>query len=198
MATHSTILAWKIPWTEEPGGLWSMGLQRVGHDWASNTTQLLKLIKEIQNKPSYWSCKSLSWMRMAAMHWLEVSFSHSQSQCLLPWFQSWDMEQHNSVSENLRQFSSVIQLCLTLCKPMDCSTPGFPVHHHLSELAQTHVHQVIPSNHLILCLSLLLLPSILPSIRVFSNESVFNIRGPKYWSFNLSISPSNEYSGLIP
>ena len=107
------------------------------------------------------------------------------------------MEQHNSVSENLRQFSAVIQLCLTICKPMDCSTPGFPVHHHLSELAQTHVHQVIPSNHLILCHSLLLLPSILPSIRVFSNESVFNIRGPKYWSFNLSISPSNEYSGLI-
>ena len=57
--------------------------------------------------------------------------------------------------------------------------------------------QVMPSNHLILCRPLLLLPSIFPSIRVFSNESVLRIRWPKYWSFNFNISPSNEYSGLI-
>ena len=75
---------------------------------------------------------------------------------------------------------------------MDCSMPGFPVHHQLSELAQTHVHQL---SDLILCCPHLLLPSIFPSIRVFSNESVLCIRWPKYWSF--SISPSNEYSGLI-
>ena len=94
--------------------------------------------------------------------------------------------------------SSVAQ-CLTLCNPVDCSTPGFPVQHQLPELAQTHVHikSVMPSNHLILCCSLLLLPSIFPSIRVFSNESVFHIRWPKYWSFSFSISLSNEYSGLI-
>src|SRR5574341_867281 len=59
------------------------------------------------------------------------------------------------------------------------------------------INSVMPSNHLILCHSLLLLPSIFPSIRVFSNESVLHIRWPKYWSFNFSISPSNEYSGLI-
>ena len=83
---------------------------------------------------------------------------------------------------------------------MDYSTPGFPVHHQLLELAQTHVHQVesvMPSNHLILCHSLFLLPSIFPSIRVFSNELVLLIRWPKYWSFSFSISPSNEYSVLI-
>ena len=81
---------------------------------------------------------------------------------------------------------------------MDCRTPGFPVHHQLPELAQTHVHQVMmPSNHLILCHPLLLLPSIFPSIRVFSNESALHIRWPKYWSFSFSISLSNEYSGLI-
>ena len=80
---------------------------------------------------------------------------------------------------------------------MDCSTPGFPVHHQLPELAQTHVYWA-SSNHLILCHPLLLLPSIFPSIRVFSNESVLHIRWPKYWSFSFSISPSNEYSGLIP
>ena len=80
---------------------------------------------------------------------------------------------------------------------MDCNMPGFPVHHQLPELAQTHVHElVMPSNHLILCRLLLLLPSVFPSIRVFSDESVLCIRWPKYWSFSFSISPSNEYSGL--
>ena len=85
---------------------------------------------------------------------------------------------------------------------MDCSTPGFPIHHQLPELAQTHVHRVGESpfggrsNRLILC-SLLLLSSVFPSIRVFSSESVLCIRWPKYWSFSFDISPSNEYSGLI-
>ena len=81
---------------------------------------------------------------------------------------------------------------------MNCSTPGLPVHHQLLELAQTHIHLlVMPSNHLILCRHLFLLPSIFPSIRVFSSESVLYIRWPKYWSFSFGISPSNEYSGLI-
>ena len=81
---------------------------------------------------------------------------------------------------------------------MDCSTPGLPVHHQLPEFTQTHVHWVSDAiNHLILCSSLLLLPSIFPSIKVFSDESVLHIRWPKYWSFSFSISPSNEYSGLI-
>ena len=157
------------------------------------------------------------------------------------------------------QFSSVTQPCPTLCNPMNCSTPGFLVLHHLPELAQTHVHWVsdaiqpshplsptspseeiqfssvqllsrvwlfvtpwtaarqaylsitnswslpklmsielvMPSNYFILCRPLLLLPSIFPSIKVFFNESVLHIRWPKYWSFSFSISPSNEYSGLI-
>ena len=81
---------------------------------------------------------------------------------------------------------------------MHYSMPGFPVLHHLTDLAQTHVHQVSdaiqPSHPLS---SLLLLPSIFPSIRVFSSESVLHIRWPKYWNFSFRISPSNEYSGLI-
>ena len=90
------------------------------------------------------------------------------------------------------------QSCPALWDPMDCSTPGFPVYHQLPELTQTHVlESVMPSNHLILCHPLLLPPSIFPSIRVFSNESVLHITWPKYWSFTCSISPSNEYSGLI-
>ena len=93
---------------------------------------------------------------------------------------------------------SVVQSCPTLCDPMNCSTPGFPVHHQLPEFAQTHVHEsVMPSNHLVLSRPLLLLPSIFPSIRIFSNESPLCIRWPKYWSFSFSISPSSEYSGLI-
>ena len=81
---------------------------------------------------------------------------------------------------------------------MDCSTPGFPVHHYLLELTQNLVHEsVMPSNHLSLCRPLLLLLSIFPSIRVFSKESDLFFRWPKYWSFSFSISPSNEHSGLI-
>ena len=81
---------------------------------------------------------------------------------------------------------------------MDCSTPGFPLHYQLSELTQLmSIKSVMPSNHLILCCPLLLLPSIFLRIRVFSSESVFPITWPKYWSFSFSISPPNECSGLI-
>ena len=96
-----------------------------------------------------------------------------------------------------RFFSSVQSLsCFLFVTPS--SMPGFPAHHQLPELSQTHVHWwVMPSNHLILCHPLLLPPSIFPSIRVFSNESALRNRWPKYWNFSCSISPSNEYSGLI-
>ena len=147
----------------------------------------------------------------------------------------------SSVYGTTVQFSA--QYCPTLYDPMDCSTPGFPVHHQFLELTQTHVHQVsdawmplssnqplnhvrlsasprptcqaplsisnsqsllrimsiksmMPSNHLILCQPLLL-PSVFPSIRVFSSESVLHIKWPEDWSFSFSISPSNEYCGLI-
>ena len=96
------------------------------------------------------------------------------------------------------QISSVSQSCPTLCDIMNRSMPGLPVHHQLLESTQTHVHQVgdaiQPSYPLS---SLLLLPPIRPSIRVFSNESTLHMRWPKYWSFSFSISPSNEHPGLI-
>ena len=96
------------------------------------------------------------------------------------------------------QFCSVAQSCLTLCNPMDCSTPGFPVHHQFPEFTQTHVHWVgdaIQPSH----------PLSSPSPPTFSlsqnqfllNESVLPIRWPKYWNFSFNISPPNEYSGLI-
>ena len=96
-------------------------------------------------------------------------------------------------------FSSVAQSCPALCDPMNHSTPGLPVHHQLPSLPKLmSIESVMPSNHLILCFLLLLMPSIFPSrkdFRVFSSESALCIRWPKCWSF--SISPSNEYSGLI-
>ena len=97
------------------------------------------------------------------------------------------------------QFSSVAQSCLTLCNPMDRSTPGLPVHHQLPESTQTHVHRVgdaIQPSHPLLSLSPPA-PSLFPSIRIFSNESALCIRWPKYWNFSFNSSPSNEHPGLI-
>ena len=98
-------------------------------------------------------------------------------------------------SDQIRSFT---QLCPTLCDPMNHSTPGLPVHHQLPELTElTFIESVMPSSHLILCRSLLLLPPIPPRIRVLSSESIIRMRWPKYWSFSFSIIPSKEIPGLI-
>ena len=96
-------------------------------------------------------------------------------------------------------FSSVQSLsCVRLCDTMNLSMPGLPIHHHLPEFTQTHsIKSVMPSSHLILCRSLLLLPPIPPSTKVFSNKSTLRMRCPKYWSFSFSIIPSKEIPGLI-
>ena len=106
----------------------------------------------------------------------------------------WYFQVNNKVTQLSVQFSSVTQSCPTICNPRDQSTPGLPVHHQLKLMS---IESVMPSNHLILCHPVLLLPSIFPRIRAFSNESVPCIRWPKYWSFSFSINHSNEYSGLI-
>ena len=123
MATHSNSLAWRIPWTEEPGGLQSMGSQ-----------------------------KSQTWLAT-------TQHNNNTSQ--------------TSMCNWMIQFSSVTQSCLTLRYPMNCSTPGLPVHHQLRLIS---IESVMPSNHLILCHPLLLLPLIFASIRVFYYESVLQIR----------------------
>ena len=106
--------------------------------------------------------------------------------------------QRGGITTGPIDISSVAQSCPTLCDPMNCSTLGLPVHHQLLESTQTmSTESVVASNHLILCCSLLLLPSIFPSFRVFSNESTLCIRWPKYWSFSFNISPSNEHPGLV-
>ena len=113
------------------------------------------------------------------------------------WF-PWSVEKVTWTGKSV-QFSSVTQSCLTLCEPMDSSMPGLPVHHQFpwSLLKLMYIALVMPSNHLTLCRPLLLPPSVVPRIRVFSNESGLCIRWPKHWSFRLSISPSNKYSRLI-
>ena len=119
------------------------------------------------------SCTDLTWFHQPCMHSLFWEFSSVPS---------------------LSHVHSLQHECT-----MDCSTAGLPVHHQLAEFTQTHVHWVgdtIQPSHLF-CHPLLLLPSIFPSIRVFSNELVLRIRWPKYWSFSFNISPSNEHSGLI-
>ena len=106
---------------------------------------------------------------------------------LAPW-----KESYNNPAKSL-------QSCPTLCDPMNCSTPGLPVRHQLMEFTQTHVHRVgdaIQPSHP--RRPLLLLPPILPSIRVFSNESTLRMRWPKYWSFSFSISPSKKSQGWSP
>ena len=95
------------------------------------------------------------------------------------------------------QFSSVAQLWPTLCDPMNHSTPDLSITNSQSPPKPMSIELMMPSNHLILCCPLLLLPSIFPSIRVFSNESSRRLRWPKYWSSSLNISPSNEHPGLI-
>ena len=87
---------------------------------------------------------------------------------------------------------------MTVYSPMDCSTPGFPVLHYLPDLLKfMSIESVMPSSQLILCRPFLLLPSVFPSIKICSNDSALWVRQPKFWSFRFSISPSNEYSGLI-
>ena len=87
---------------------------------------------------------------------------------------------------------------MSLCDSMDCSIPGLPVHPNSWSLPRLmSIELVMASSHLILCCPLLFLPSISPNLMVFSNESPLHIRGPKYWSFSFTISPSNEHPGLI-
>ena len=122
-------------------------------------------------------------------HKVHLDFVFTYLYCLFP-----KQENHSHFA-----CSSVAQSCPTLYDHMDYSTPGFPVLHHLPEFffKLMSIESVMPSNHLILCCPLFLQPSIFSRIRVFSNELVLHIRWPKYCSFSFSISPSNEYSGLI-
>ena len=164
MAPHSSTVAWKIPWMEEPRRLQSMGSYRVGHDWsdlaAAAARSFLAQILE------FWFTLSKIILIAFIIHCFSSVQSLSRVQLFAtPWIAA-------------RQAS----LSLTNTR---------------SSLKLTSIELVMPSSDLILCCPLLLLPPILPSIRVFSSESTLRMRWPKYWSFSFSIIPSKEHPGLI-
>jgi len=165
MATHSSILAWRIPGMEEPSRLQSIGLQRAGHDWA---TKLTCMHEQLFVSQTYIMNPNKN-----SGHW---------SSDLLPWFSS---------------FQSLSDVWLFATPWIAAHQASLSIINSWSLTKPMSIESVMPSNHLILCRPLLLLPSIFPSIRVFSNESILHTRWPKYWSFSFSISPSNEHPGLI-
>ena len=186
MATHSSMHAWRIPWTEEPGGLQSMGHRE------SNKTEWLTHTQHINKLNDTHGCHDSS----------EVNHQGPNSG---RWPNSW---------KSLSLFPKIVGIIPPL---IQFSSVQLLSHVWLFETLWTTAHQaslsitnswsppkpmsilsVRPSNHLILCHPLLLLPSIFPSSRVFSNESALRIRWPKYWSFSFNISPSNEHPRLIP
>ena len=188
MASHSSTLAWEIPWMEEPGGLQSMGSLRVRHDWA--TFHFHALEKEMATHSSV-----LAWrisgteepggLLSVGLHrvghgWRDLAAAAA--------------EETNVLISSVQFSRSVLSDSLQLHGLQD---PGIPVHHQLPEFTKVmSIESVMPSSHLILCRPLLP-PSIFPSIRVFSDELVLCMGWQKYWSFSFSISPSNEYSRLI-
>ena len=168
MATHSSVLAWRIPGMGEPSVLPSTGSHRVGHD-PSDLVVVVVLFHCV-----YVPYLFYSFLCQWRFRWLQIT----PYLCCC--------------------WSSVAKLYPPLCDPMNCSTSGFPVLYYLLEFAQTHVHwisDVIQPSHPLFSPSPLALR--LSQMKVFSNESAVHIWWPKYWSFSFSISHSNEYSELI-
>ena len=210
MATHSNVLAWEIPWTEDPGGLHSMGSQRVRHNLATEHTRaLFKYLSSFSLSFSQWPChlQIQRWDKIWTVSYFYRWFHHltcicTHSQCLfhvysVPAILSFLYWGHVLFHFHIRYFSSVqslssVQLFAT---PWTAAYQvSMSITNSKSLLKLISIKSVMPYNHLILCHPLHLPPSIFLSIGVFSNESVFPI-WPKYWSF--SPNPSNEYSGLI-
>ena len=197
MATHSSVLVWRIPGMGEPGGLPSAGSHRVGHDWSDLAVAAAVLHFVYLHR--IFSVYSYGCRHVACLHLLATEISASVNISV-------DVCAHTCVCVHVCAcmcvhvcLCSVAKLCSTLVTPMDCSMQVLPVPQHLPEFAQVHVHWIsdaIQPSHPLSSPSLLL-PSIFPSIRVFSSESTLRIRWPKYWSFSFSISPCSEYSGSI-
>jgi len=173
--------------TGKPGVLQSRGLQRVGHEWATKLKE--QTFGGLVNVCEFQTLHLGNVMNynflLASLRELNKVEKNDIVQCLVHY-------------EYSVQFSSVTQSFPTLCDPLDCTLQAsLSITNSRNLLRLMFIESVMPFNHLILYCPLLFLPSIFPSIRVFSNESVLCIRWPKYWSFSFSISPSNEYSGLI-
>ena len=186
MATHSSVLAWRIPGTGEPGGLPSMGSHRVGHKWSDLAAAAAA---------SHTNCIPFS----VAGPCPHRAYGIGISETLFTLTLSADPSNVYNWYPNTFTCCSVTKLCPTLCDPVDCNTPGSSVLYYLSEslLKFMSIDLVMLFNHLIVCQPLLFPPSIFPSSKGFSSESALCIRWPKYWNFSFNISPSNEHPGLI-
>ena len=180
MATDSSVLAWRIPGMGEPGGLLPMGSRRVGQDWCDLAAAAAASYRA-HTTPAELSCKRM-WISRGRNHEgiiNSICYTHESV------FLSVQFNSHSVVSTSL--WPHELQHARP---PYPSPTPGvYTISCQLSQWCRP--------NYLILGRPLLLLPSIFPSIRVFSNESALRIRWPKYWSFSFNITPSNEHPGLI-
>ena len=149
------------------------------------------------NGGAWWATQSMG-SQTFGHDWAHTQACHRSSVEGYGWSHHFHLNTYRYKTFTKLQFNSVTQSSPILCDSMDCSMPGFlSITSSGSLLKLKSIESVMPSNHLILCHPLLHLPSVVPSISVFSSESVLHIRLPKYWSFSFSIHPSNEYSGLI-
>ena len=212
MATHSSINAWRIPWTQEPGRLSPWG-HRGRHDLATNNNKYQRLMnflsqmKIIKKKQFVKRIKTREFLLALGRRLQDLCFwfflTLSPMTAALEAAQGsltlWPMTKKNPVPRPLNtvvvQSLHHVWLFVTPWTAARHARLPCPISQNLLKLMC--IESVKPSNHLILCNPLLLLPSVFPSIRIFSNESALHIKWSKYWTFSFSISPSNEYSGLI-
>ena len=204
MATHSSILAWRISWTEDPGGLQSMGLQRVRHNLAAEHTHtLLQSLSSFSLSFSQWPChlQIQRWNKIGTVSYFYHQFHHltcvcTHPQCLfsvhnIPAILSFLYWGHVQFHFHIKYFSSVQSLSsfqlFAIPWTAACQV-SLSITNSQSLLKLLSIKSVMPYNHLILFYPLYLLPSIFPSIRVFSNESALPIRWPKYWRVWASVS----------
>ena len=176
MATHSRVLAWRIPGTGEPGGLLSMGSHRVGHDWRDSSRS-----KAPNNS------FSITGLTIAMLRRLKIKV-------IFIFFEVIFKEIHSSIHlfSHLSSVQSLSRVQLFASPWITACQASLSITNTRNSLKLMSIESVMPSSHLILYRPLLLLPPIPPSIRVFSNESILCMSWLKYWSFSFRIRPSNE------
>ena len=177
MATHSSILAWRIPWTEEPGGLQSIGLQRVRHDWSDLALEHWREVKTSKYRHCHRICPAQDCLATVARP--NINLKVNASFLLNPKCPSvfWDSIKYIVTFSSVQSLSRV-QLFVT---PWTAALQtSLSITNSQSLLKLMSIESVMPSKHLICCCPLLLLPSVFPCIKVFSTESVLHIRWPEY------------------
>ena len=204
MATHSSTLGFEIAWTEEPGRLQSMGLRRVGHDWATSVSlfTFMHWRRKWQPTPVFLLGEFQGWEPggLPSMGSHKVGHDWCDLAAAAAWLMNWILCKQVTAAActlNLHSVQSLSRVQLFVILWTIARQAYLSITNSWSPPKPMSIESVMPSNHLILCHPLLLLTSIFPSIRDFSNESAVCIRGPKYWTFSFNISPSNEHPGLI-